>query len=318
MYPVYLIAGEDDYLREKSIKAIKEKVLTPSQKTQNTNYKIFYAQDSKAEEITDSARSSSFFENKNLILVREADKFSEGDKDLIVKYSKNPNKKTIVVLESSDKSILKDRKFKELSFQAKIIKCPRPLPSKIPKYIRKFVSLRKKRISKEAIQLLTINLGNNLKNLNQAIEKLALYKEEKNITSNDVKELIADDVGYNVYNLSDAIGRRETDEALKIIRRLGVDRRTSLNLLAVINWHLYRIYKAKIRLNRGKSYSQISQELKIHSFFKDKFFNQVNSFSEENIKEGLKCILDADLALKTKKIKHRIILEFLVIRLCAL
>ena len=317
MHSVYLVAGEDDYLREDSIKAIKNKILGHFKKQQGANYKVFYASESKAEEIIDDARSLGFFNQRNLILVREFDKFSDYDKNLIVSYSKNPNKNTVLILESSDKRFLKNSALKELSIYSKLIECNPPPLSKISKYITKFTASRKKKISEKAMQLLIINLGNNLKKLDEAVEKLTLYTNRRSITSEDVEALIKLNINYNAYNLTDAIGKRKIDEALKIIRRLAVNKRASSKLLGMINWHLERIYKARELLNRGESYHNIAELFNIPKFFINKFFNQVDNFSLEDIKEGFKHILDADLALKTKKIKSKIILESLIIRLCS-
>ena len=318
MHSVYLIIGDDDYLRQENIDRIKNKILTHFNKHKDLNFSTFFAFQNTASEVINSARSSSFFDKSNLILVRDYHNFSNHDKDLILKYCQNPNKKTVLILESSDRNLLKDNSIERLMNYCKLIRCNHPPLSKVSDYISRFAALRNKRISKEAVELLIMNLGNNLKNLNEAVEKISLYVNERDIKRRDVEALVGLDVDYKVYNLTDALGQKNKNQALKIIKQIAINKKASLKLLGGIIRYLERIYQARLLLSEGKSQRMIAESLSIYNFLADKFFKQVDNFSLKDIKRCFSYILDADLTLKTEKIKPAIILESLIIKMCAL
>lgn len=319
MKPVYLIAGEDEYLRNKSIDKIKNKLKRNLSERNDPKFSIYYAPRINIQEVLDEVRSSDFFNQQSLVLLKNIENLNSEEKERILKYCNNPSRDSTLILETSDKKFTKQKFFNELKGITEYIACNSPYLSKIHKYIKQFAAERNKRITSQAASILIMNLGNDLRKIDEAVEKLSLYVDSrKDITEEDTEVLIDDNVNYDAYNLTDAIGSKNTDQALKVIKRLAVNRSSSLKLLGMVNWHLRRIYEAKELLRQGQNPRQVATTLNVHSFFQDKFMRAVENFSFRQLNEAFKNVLEADFTLKTKKTRSKQILETLVIRLCSL
>lgn len=318
MDAVYLVAGEDAYLREDALKTIKNKTLG-LKKVEDFNYNIFYAGDVKVKDIIDDLRSLTFLNRKKLTLLRNFNRLSLFDKKFILKYSKNPIDSSILVLEVPIKTDLKKDVYKELISLCKFIDCSTPSFSSVSRWIMQFAKSRNKRISKDALELLIVNLGRDLNALDKAVEKLSLYADKRqDILREDVETLIELDVNYSAYNFTDAIANKNIQMSLKIIKHLVVNKNEAIKLLGRISWHFERILKAKKLLNEGISKKEICLQMGIPGFFIEKFIRQVGIFNLKNIKEVFKDIMGADLILKTKKTKPAIVLESLVFKIFSL
>ncbi|MCK5305901.1 MAG: DNA polymerase III subunit delta [Candidatus Omnitrophica bacterium] len=319
MNAVYLLAGEDEYLREAAIKDIKHKVFKGIKSRQGFNYKIFYGENVRAREIVDRARSFDFLAGRQLILVRNFNILTPSDKKNILNYSKNPSEFTVLMLEAVGKINLKKDVYKEIHDYSKFINCGKPLASSMAGWIVKLAASRKKRVEAAAVQLLKMRLGSDLRALDSALEKLSLYAgTRENITAKDIEATIGFDVSYSAFNFSDAVTRKAPQEALRIIKSLVFNKGDAVKLIGMIAWQFERIIKAKRMLDEGVSARDTAGRLNIHSFFIEKFMSQVKSFDGPSIKKSLTYIIEADLAMKTGKTESKIILESLVFRLCSL
>ncbi|MCK4519177.1 MAG: DNA polymerase III subunit delta [Candidatus Omnitrophica bacterium] len=316
---VYLIAGEDEYLREAAIKDIKHKVFKGIKSRQGFNYKIFYGENVGAREIVDRARSFDFLAGRQLILVRNFNVFIPSDKKIILNYLKNPSRLTVLMLEAVGKINLKKDVYKEIHDYSKFIDCAKPLASSMAGWIVKLAAGRKKRIEPAAVQLLKMKLGSSLCVLDSALEKLSLYAgARENITVKDIEASIGFDVSYSAFNFSDAVTRKAPQEALRIIKSMVFNKGDAVKLIGMIAWQFERIIKAKRMLDEGVSARDMAGRLNIHSFFIEKFMRQVKSFNGASIKKALAYIIEADLAMKVGKTEPKIILESLVFKLCSL
>lgn len=175
------------------------------------------------------------------------------------------------------------------------------------------------KIQKSALELVLVSLGNNLFQLENEIEKLSLYLQEKNkniIENEDIKILSAVTFNANIFELIDAIAERKTPKAMELLIKFLEQGEDPLSILGMINYQFKNLLMIKSLLKINLTYEQIIQKTGLHPFVVKKTIQGVANFQEEELKEIYKKLLNIDFAIKTGKISGELGLQILVFSLC--
>lgn len=174
-------------------------------------------------------------------------------------------------------------------------------------------------ISREAAGLLISLVGQNLRSLDQELEKLAaLVNYARPITEADIKALVPPTYEENIFALVDSVGSRDREGAMRELQRLLAKGAHELYLLTMIARQFRLILAAKeLADERHLTPAEIRRELHIsHDFIVDKLLRQGRCFEMEELEAILRQLLDIDQAIKTGRTEGRLALELLVIDLC--
>ncbi len=313
---VYLFDGEEEFLKEEKVCKLAQDLL--SEPTKDLNKTVFFAQDVDGPTIVSHARTLPFLSSKRLIVVKEVERLSPVDEDLIVSYLKNPTKTTCLVLETK-KADRKGKLYQAARSYGRIISFDRLYEDQIDRWIGSRVRNFGKSISFEAREALRENIGGNLGTLSQAIEKVITYVGKKDeISAGDIEEVVGKSAKSRIFDLTDAIGRKQKARALKILHDLVGDGKNAPEVIGMLFWQLRRITRAKRLLTQGHLPRQkLASELKVHSSFLDDFIAQTRNFRMEELERGIELLLEADAKTKTGRMAQDVALELLVVRLCS-
>ena len=90
--------------------------------------------------------------------------------------------------------------------------------NKLPDWVNIWVSERGYQISPKAVQIIVDHIGNDLSRLQNEVEKLAVnLAGRKNITEDDIEKYIGVSKDFNVFELQDALGKRDLAKTIRII-----------------------------------------------------------------------------------------------------
>ena len=90
-----------------------------------------------------------------------------------------------------------------------------------------------------------------------------------------------------------------------------------LKILAMITSQFRLLTKARSFSDQGMRGESIKRALKMPDFIWRKLSPQVHKFSREQLDRCFQLLLQADLALKTQAVSKKVILERLIMDLCA-
>ena len=133
---------------------------------------------------------------------------------------------------------------------------------------------------------------------NAELEKLALYRPDAPITTNDVDELVGEAVPGSTWAFLDAVGARRAAEASTLINRLLNEASPMPVLISQIHRRLRDLIIIREHLDAGSKPPDIVREMKLQPFRAQKLTEQARTWQQEELDEALGDLYELDLLSK--------------------
>lgn len=308
--PVYGLIGEEDYLKNIILSKIKKQCL-PSENTDSFNYISIDGKATTSAGIVSECQQLPFMGDFRLIVIKDADKIID---DKILEYIKNPVKTTCLVLliHKLDKRL---SAYKVLEKHALIQEFNHPNEKDICIWIQRYLKDREKNISQADTNRLAGILDNNLTGIRQELEKLITYTGQKDtIGCKDIENIISENRTSNSFALTEAIQNKDTSTAIKTINKLLEQGDAVQQITGTIRWMITRLWECK-ELLKTCDRTELSKQLRIPSYFLEKFIRQAEKFQFAELKTGLVKLFELEKTIRTYKIPHNLALELLAVQL---
>lgn len=314
--PLYFFYGDETFIIDKIVGEIRGILIDPDLSSFNLN--IFYGKESISHDIINSARTLPLLSDYRLVIVKEADQLKPASWKDFSSYFNHPLPSTCLIF-CAEKMALKSELLKIFRAKGKVVRFYHPYDREIPEWIRKIAKECNKKISREAVALLSVALENDLQKIYNELQKIAIYVGEKGVIErDDVEETLADIKGATVFDLVDCIGSKDVESALIVLRKLVEAGEYPLKILMMITRHVRLMAKAKEMLKEGSSSADVGRTLGIRDFYLKGFLDQVKTFSLVQAETYFTHLFCSDQKLKSSRISKRLILEKLIANLCAL
>ncbi|HID62501.1 MAG TPA: DNA polymerase III subunit delta, partial [Anaerolineae bacterium] len=191
-----------------------------------------------------------------------------------------------------------------------------PTSGKLRRWITDRVERKGGEIEASAAEELAAFVGSDLRLLDQELDKLISYVDRaRPITRADVHLLVSYVQQANVFEMVDALGRRDGQQALKLLHRLLEDGKHPLSLLGMIFRQFRIMIQVKELAERGVPPSKIGAQLGLHRFVAEKGLRQSRNFSMEQLETIYRNLLDTDVAIKTGQMEPVLALDILIAEL---
>lgn len=303
---VYLITGSDLFLKKKAQELIREAVVTDYEEL-NSSY--FSTDKFDADKVIEACSTLPFFSNKKLVVVDEYEKKnSDSFTKKLEEYVKNPNESTCLVLIQKEESSY----FDSLKKQVEIIDCNPLSGSLLEQIIEADVKKQNKKIDYIAKKLLIEYCGNNLAKINMELLKLLhSINEEGTISPDMVKDNVKKDLEFQIYELTQQLGVKNTQETYVILNTLKENKNTVSSLLSSIYRHFRRLFY--IAVNSELSNRELAEKLEVKEFAIKKASEQVKTFGVIKLKTINELCVELDYKTKTGKLNPDIALDYFVL-----
>ena len=199
--------------------------------------------------------------------------------------------------------------------RAQVHEFPAPAEKTLPHWIEQRTRAKGGTIEPAAAHALALHGGNDLRLLDNEIEKLLTYRANQTIRIEDVHTLVANVHEADIFALVDAIGRRERAAALKLLHAQLAQNAAPLYLLTMITRQFRLLVQIKDLALRGISVDAAAEKAKLHPFVVKKTWAQAGAFSPAQLTAIYDRLLDTDLAIKTSRADPALALDLLVVDL---
>ena len=340
--PVILLFGEEELLIEEAYnKLISSLCKTPESRY---DFEIFDGDGSDIMRIIDSCSSFPFIAERRVVAVKNFDKIiekklpkKEAEKSPLARYLNEPLSQTILILLSGDNSLngtaaamkkfkdkeSADKKINSIKFPYNIIlkkygwiEFPRTYESQYPKWVTSRFKSHGKVIAADACELLVAHTNPSLRDLNNEIEKLLLFVQDRNkITKSDVAFISGSSKVYNIFELQKAMGARNLKDSLLILENmLSADSQEILILTMLLRYFVV-IWKLIEEAPLASNNYQLAAKVGVNSFFINDYLSAIRNYSPSEIDRAFILLAETEEKLKSTQTDTLYLMQNMLIRI---
>lgn len=316
--PVYLLYGNEEYLQEKVVLALKETLVDTG--SAPFNLTEVEGGENPIPFLVDLCNTLPVLAPQRLVIVRDCPflcsapkKSSAGiineEKELpahkiqcLLNYLANPMSSTCLLLWQKG-SVPKSKKvFKAIKANKhEILEVNSPNRNELRNWLRTKAQKMGKDLEPQVIEYLLWHGGTKLRHLVNELEKLSLYSDsEKIITSAMAEKLVAKSLEGNIFALVDSLGNKKIAPALSELRHLLNLGEIPTRILYMITRQFRLIFQVKDLAQSGYTEEKMASLFKTFPFVIRKIKRQALNFSFADLERKFVLLRQYDLALKSK------------------
>lgn len=206
-------------------------------------------------------------------------------------------------------------KFASADKNATIKEFAAPEMKSLPGWIQARVKKKGAEIEAAAINELAMHIGNDPRLLDNEIEKLITFRGNAPIRAEDVRALVASVGEANIFDLVDAVGKRQTKHALDLLHAHLAQNAAPQYLLSMIVRQFRMLLQLRDLAARNVPLDSAREQLHLHPFVAQKTWTQALNFTLPQLEAIYQRLLDTDLAMKTSRVDLTVALDLLIVEL---
>lgn len=309
---LYLFYGEEAYLIEDVLRRVSEAIIH----AKDFNYDLLYGSSSSADEILGIAQTLPVFSPWRLLIVKEADKILDKDLERLLPYINDPSPSTCLIF-VGEKIDMRKRFFSTLKEKATVVEFRPLFEGELNSWIKNKVRDSGLTIIDGAIEILKEEVGGELWALDNEIRKLSLYATHKDyIDEGDVLKVVGNLKIFTIFNLTEEIGQKRTENAIRTLRRLIKEGEAPPKILVMIARQMRLLLRSVELKEAGFRKEEIRKRIGIAPRFFNLLWDQIPKHNLEGLRHTFKRMQKADLEIKTSPGGKERILEALILDLC--
>ena len=218
---LYLVVGEEGFLRDEAVGALRAAVLGPDEANVGTfNCDMVYGDETEASEILTLCGNLPMFAARRLVVVRDVGALRAKEAERLLPYLEVPVATTCLVL-TGEKVDGRVKFFQAFKKAAVTVDCE-PLEARaLPAWIREQAAALGLSLDEPARTLLQEASSGALGVLRREMEKLAAYvAPQTTVTAADVAAVQGADTGGTVWNLLEALRRKDREGSLRFLGKV--------------------------------------------------------------------------------------------------
>jgi len=190
----------------------------------------------------------------------------------------------------------------------------KPTGAQLTDWLTRRARAQGRRISPEAARMLVESLGDDLRMLASEIDKLGTYVGEGGeISADDVRALTPVARQSKVFDLTDALARRDTSTALALLHELLANGESPLGIVALTAFQTRSLMQVKLLSDRGMPAYQIASAAGIAPFVVEKSLRLARRFTFAQLEAAHRTLLEIDTSLKRSRMTPELALDLLVL-----
>lgn len=308
--PVYYLFGEDSYSIETTFNAV-EKAVSPFI-TSDFDKEVFYGENQTFAGIVGLASTFPFGSEKKFIIVKHAEKLK--DKKELINYLKSPSDFTILLfLHEGTISSTDTQPYKTLASQGYLFEAKELKGKSLIEWLISTVEKNGKNISYENAQLLTDISGENRNTLESQLEKIFLYiGDNKEITIDSIRGLSTSLKQYTIFDLQNAIGKKNSANALKVADNILKNGMEPIQIIAMINKYFTSLARLNELTASNTNEYQVARIMGTHPFYLKEYHQARRMYSDKHLTSAFAALLKADLSIKTTSLDDKTLISILI------
>lgn len=247
--PLYIIVGEEDYMKEYYLRQLKEKVIDAN--FADFNLLEYEGKGLTPEQLTEAIDSYPAMSEKKLIVITDFDlsrppaSFSDS---LLQILSDLPEYVCLVFYyDTLDNKLDKRTKlYKLLEKNGCIVDCGHLEENELIAWVERRARAAKCTITPENASYMIFLCGNSMTNLSSEIEKAAAHTTTGEIRKYNIDSVCSPILDAVIFDLTDAITAGKFERAVSLVGDLISAKNNEVMIFTTITRHIQRLYGAKL------------------------------------------------------------------------
>lgn len=192
--------------------------------------------------------------------------------------------------------------------------CNPPHGAQLEAWLTRRAKAQGARLDPDAATLLASEVGDNLRLLAGEIDKLSTYAGSGGtIRVAEVRLLTPASRQTKVFDLTDALARRDRSRALALLHELLANGESPLGIVALTAYQTRTLLQVKTLSERGLRAPQIAQVAGMAPFVAEKSLTLAQRFTIAQLEAAHRSLLEVDTALKRSRMTPEMALDLLVV-----
>lgn len=310
---VYLLYGPEDYLKQQYKRKLIDALVTPDD---TMNYARYEGKNINPLEVIDVAETMPFFADRRLILIEDSGFFKNACEDLAKYLPEMPQSTCIVFVESEiDK---RGKMYKAVNKAGSVAEFGEQKEQLLTRWILGRLKKENKKITQSVLALFLSKTGTDMGNIDKELEKLLCYTLNKEvIEAADVEAVCTEQISNQIFDMVNAIGKREQKRALSLYYDLLALKEPSMRILYLINRQFRILLDLKSMKRANLDAKTMAANAGIPPFAVKRNLEQAAAFSAAELKQAVSDGIELETDVKTGKINDQIAVELLIIKYTA-
>lgn len=320
---VYLLFGEEDYLKEYYENKIIRKIVAPEFSAFNLTR--LDGKKFSADQLADAAEALPLMAPLRCVVVDdlEPEKFSPGEAKKMEQILLDPPESCVILLRLAAKKPdpKKSARVKNLISQVEKVGAVVDLAPRDRSRVIKFAMARCEKegcsLSSQLAGYLIDRCSQDMWLLSGELAKLCAYVGEGEITKEAIDRVTTQAVDAGVYDLSRMILKGDYAGSLRILSDLFYLREEPTVILSTLSYTFVDLYRARIARDTGKDAAQVTgdfgyrgREFRVKNAMRD-----ASRYSPDFLRKALEILTSADYQLKSSRADSRLVVEQAVTQL---
>ncbi len=260
---LYLFHGEETYLRETSLKQMKQLLLPPGLEAFNLH--TLTAQEYSLEALQTMVDCLPMMSERTMVLVTDWDVY-KGDREGLTALLEDLPEYVCLVFVYDLIPYKPDARTKLAAAFKKygaVVNFDPQEPQALLKWIARRFRAQDHEIGQREAQHLIDLRGDLMTSLIPEIDKVSAYAKDRRITLADLDAVVTPKLDAVAYQMTDAIARRDFDRSAAVLSQLFQMQQNAIPILAALGRQLRQVYAARLVLEAGGGAGELSALLSL-------------------------------------------------------
>ena len=309
---VYLIYGEEDYLRKQYKDRMREALIGDD----TMNYNYYEGKGISVKELIDVGETLPFFNERRLILVENSGFFSSSQEELAGYLKEKPETTCFLFVEKDvDK---RNKLFKTVSALGYAANMTAPDERTLIRWIGGILKKEQRFMREDAMRHFLERIDTDMENIRRELDKLAVYTDgAQEITVGDIDEVCTVYTESQVFDMVRSVAEKQQSKALDLYYDLIAQKEAPMRILYWITRQFNQLYQIKDLQSKGYPDHVIAERMGVRDFVVRKNKTLCQRFSLEELRKSIQICVEREEDVKTGRLNDRMAVELLIIQFSA-
>ena len=304
---IYLLYGEEDYLKRMYRDNLKKAVLKDSDEM---NYSYYEGNSIDIKEVRNISDTLPFFSDYRIVVIENSGLFKSSN-DFADYLPIMPDSTIILFVEKEiDK---RNKLYKYVNKNGITVEMNQMNEHDTKSFVGMILKQNNKIIKEKTAEYLLQHIENSMSNIKNELDKLIAYtygREE--ITIEDIDEICSVQITGRIFQMIDAVADSNINKTMALYHDLLQLRENPMSILYLLTRHFNILLQVKSLNNASKSV--IASKVGVPPFAAGKYMSQAKRFNPDSLKEMLDKCIETEYRFKRGMTGDQIGVELLLIQ----